>query len=255
MIRASVILSLILSLIFAPAQKLSGPVKIAGPVTIPAPSTSGNIPAFVQSVACVGSSTCAIAVTNSGDALYGILYNGGGAGLTLTFTDSQLNSWATTAPTGTGPNPPNNSLNVDGDTTAIGCAIAGSAGADTITAKIPSGPFIARMVFYEISGATCTVDASNSSNVVAGSPSSSGPITTTFSNDFIISSTGIDTLGNAFTVGAGWTNLKEADATHANNPLAGEIKVGTNSPGSFTGTMTYTAGSEYASIIVAYKHS
>jgi hypothetical protein len=70
---------IILSLIFAPAQKLSSPVTISGPVTIPAPAAGGAAPTFVQDTyggavgtfVCDGAATCsAIAITTTtGDGL------------------------------------------------------------------------------------------------------------------------------------------------------------------------------------------
>ena len=77
-----------------------------------------NTPVTVQSKTTgisSASSTVAFSVNVTvGDALYAVMFDGNGSGDTLTFTDSQGNSWTTSAIA---------SLSTDGDTIAVECLL------------------------------------------------------------------------------------------------------------------------------------
>jgi hypothetical protein len=205
--------------------------------------------AFVQAPAGCGACTSLAygSNTTSGNNLYGIFYNGFGSAQVITVTDTQGNVWTINKSVG---------LATDGDTVAIGCAPTSSSAADTVTPKVAGSTYSGKIVLYEVSGASCNVDASASQNVVTGPPTScnSAAMTTTAANDFIIGACGTAANNQTFTLGSGWSNLTTGGAQGgANTGLGGEVIVGTNSTGSFTATMSYTAAAEYGSAIVAYK--
>src|ERR1700761_9743804 len=85
-----------------------------------------NTPAYVQSNStgsASASSTLAFSSNvTAGHALYAAFFDGSGSGHTLTFSDSQGNSWTTIKSA---------NLATDGDTIAVGCAIANTSGPET----------------------------------------------------------------------------------------------------------------------------
>jgi hypothetical protein len=233
-------LLLILAALFQ--TTMVGPVKVAGPVT--APKATSTTPTFVQGIGSTGSPSTSLnygSTVTAANALYAMAYFGGGSGATITFTDSQSNSWSTVTSA---------SLATDGDTIAIGCAIAGTSGFDEVTAN--NG---VRMVLYEVHGATCTPDVTPvSSNTTGATSCNSGPMTTSTANDLLIGFCGTDGSQTAtWTGGSGWSNVFNYSTGSVVFGL-GEIQVGTT-PGSYTATSAAfpTTSGEQATIIVAFK--
>jgi hypothetical protein len=233
-------LLLILAALFQ--TTMVGPVKVAGPVTAPKATTSIT-PTFVQGIASTGSLITSLnfgSAVTTGNALYALAFSGGGSGESLTFTDSQSNSWSTVVSA---------NLATDGDTMAIGCAIAGTSGSNTVT--VSDG---VRLVLYEIHNATCTTDVTPVSSNTTGSTScNSGPMTTSTANDLLIGFCGIDIAQTPWAGGSGWSNVFTAPTGSVADVL-GEIQVGT-SPGSYTATSAAfpTSSAEQTTIIVAFK--
>jgi hypothetical protein len=203
-------------------------------------------PAYVNSCT-TGSSgqatTCAITGVTSGHALYPMQYNGGGSALTLTFTDSQGNSYSTVASKG---------LATDGDTIAIGCAIAGSSGTDTITFKSAGSASPVFGVVYEASNGSCGVDVSASSNTLSATSCTSGSLTTTVPNDFLVGFCGLSGFPSTFAAGSGWSHGLNPGNSSSLLPVLGEVQVAT-ATGSFTATSGTIPSQEQATIEVAFK--
>jgi hypothetical protein len=179
----------------------------------------------------------------AGHALIATFYSGNGPNQSLTFTDSQGNAWTILKSA---------SLETDGDTVAIGCAIAGSTGADTVSFNGLGGAD--RGTIYEYSNATCTQDVTAvSSNTTGVTSCNSGPLTTATANDLLVAACGDD--GNQTTAeaaGSGWSNGLNA-ANAGSYFLMSETRVATT-PGSYTATSAaFTTAMEQASIIVALK--
>ena len=204
-----------------------------------------NTPGFVQSrgsgLDITGNTGLAYTSNvTAGNALYAYIWDGSGAGNTEAFTDSQGNMWSVVK---------TQSLATDGDTTAMACAIAGSSAADTVHFTLAGSGTVAsgNLTIWEVSNSTCTTNGSNSANTT-GTTCSSGSITTTVANDFLLGGCGTASGNAGFTVGGGWSHLT---TTTSGNFAASQMQVGT-STGMYTSTMTMT-NLEYASMIVAFK--
>lgn len=233
-------------------QKIIAGMTIVGLILFVLPKETFAAPGFVQSKTSNGNivGSTGIAFTSNvvaGDVLLAYNYDGNGTGQTIVFSDSQVNTWTTNL---------SGSLTTDGDTNAIGCAIAGSSAADTVKFTVNgSGAATARLILYEFSGGTCTTDGTNSvhSGTAGQTSYSSGQITTTIDNDILISSGGLDT-SNTFTLGSGWSNLVGINPGGGGNFGSTETQIGTVH-GNYTGTMTFTSANESIGLIVAYKPS
>lgn len=208
----------------------------------------GNIPAFVQSTGAQGVTTISATIT-AGNTLYVLLYDRTNANQTDSIT-STLGNTITTGASLCAHCVAN--LATDGDTVNMACGPITTGGAETLTFKNSGTATAMTAVLFEVSGAACTIDTSATpSNVATTTTCSAGPATTSFSNDFLI--TGCATSnGETFTVGAGWSHLS---LSNAGGHAAGEVIVGTNSAGSFTGTMTYGTSGENTTLMVAFKHT
>lgn len=209
---------------------------------------SGIVPAFVQGNVTSGNvnGTTGLAFLSNvtaGDTVHIFMFDGSGAGNTEAFNDSGTNSYHTDVTV---------SLTTDGDTTALGCAIIGASGALTVKWTVNSSTAIGvRVMMYEISGDTCTLQTSKTGHTLGSSPCSSGSITTSFTNDSLIGTCGTDTQ-NTYTAGSGWTNLI-ACAGASDKFAAMEFQVGTTI-GSYTATTTYSTSTENGAIIAEYRH-
>jgi hypothetical protein len=218
----------------------------------PITSGGGVTPTFVQGVGSTGVAAFTQAFSSnvtSGNALIAMAFFGGGAGTSLTFTDSLGNSWATIASA---------SLLADGDTMAVGCTIAGSSAADTITSNQQ-----VRWVLFEVQTATCTPDANAGtctvgsgacSNTLLATSCNSGALTTSTANDLLIGFCGTDGSQTAtWGAGSGWSHGTNYSTSGTVFGLS-EFQVAT-SPGSFTATSAAlpTTSGEQTTILVAFK--
>jgi hypothetical protein len=209
-------------------------------------SGGGTTPTFVQSQSTGTSSATSVAFSSSvtaGHAIIATFYSGNGANSTLSFTDSQGNTFAILKSA---------SLETDGDTLAIGCAIAGSTGADTVSFGGPGGAD--RGTIYEYSNTTCTQDVTAvGSNTTGATTCNSGALTTATANDLLVAICGDDgSQTTAEAAGSGWSNVLNA-ANAGAYFLMSETRVATTT-GSYTGTSAaLTTAMEQTSIIVALK--
>jgi hypothetical protein len=208
-----------------------------------------NVPLFVQgnTTGTAGTSTTIAYSSNvtKGDGLYIVAYDGHESGDTITFTDSQGNSWTTTASA---------NLSTDGDTVAVGCAVAGSTGANTVTFKVNGTTTATRGSIYEFAGAGCTTDGSPVSlNTTPVNSCSSGSLTTTLNNDLLIGFCG--TAGptdSVFGGGVGWSQVSGSGIEDSYDAM-GETQIA-SSIGSYTATSaSFPPGNEQTTIEVAYK--
>lgn len=207
-------------------------------------ATAQNTPSLVQSN-LTGSSGASSTLSFSsnvtaGHALYAMMYDGYAPGDTLTFTDSLGNSWTTVKSA---------SLATDGDTIAIGCAIAGTSGADTLTFKVNGAATTVWGSVYEVANSTCTTDVTPvSSDLTSQTACSSGALTTATANDFLVGFCGTQHLESTLTAGSGWI-----DGTSSAELALGEIEIA-GSAGSYTATSsTYPNNGEEATIEAAFK--
>jgi hypothetical protein len=216
----------------------------------PPPAAGGNTPTFVQSKSSGTSNASTLAFTSSVTAGHAIIvgyYTGSGLGQTIVFTDSQPNTFTTLKSAG---------LSTDQDTIAIGCAIAGSTGSDTISFSVNGSGTFGREVAYEYSGTTCTQDVTAVSlNTQAAASCNSGALTTTTANDLLVAICA-DDGGQAtpMTAGSGWSNAQSA-ANAGFYFIMSETQLATT-PSSYTGTSgALTTAMEQGSILVALKHN
>jgi hypothetical protein len=208
-----------------------------------------NTPAFVQSNVTGAYSTGNVVAFSSnvtaGHALYAMVFDGNGSGDTLAFSDSQGNSWATTA-----------SANVaTGFTTlAIGCAIAGSSGSDTVSISVNGSAAVVGIVAYEFSNATCTPDVTPvSSDRTSQTACSSGPLTTTAANDLLIGFCGVPNFEPSFSAGNGWSDTTQITYQTYGALAIGEAQIA-SSAGAYTATsQTFASSNDEATIEVAFK--
>lgn len=212
-----------------------------------------NAPSFIQGNTTGTTISSTVSFTSSvtaGDALYAAFVDGTGAGDTLTFSDTQGNSWSTVKSA---------SLANDGDTIAIGCAIAGSSAADTVTFLIngTTAPTQTFASVYEVANGTCAPDVTPiSSNTTGQTACSSGSISTATSNDLLIGLCGLSHGQTTFSAGAGWTNgLAAGWISNGSGDFASltEMQIAGTS-GTYAATSaTYAISCEQASIEVAFK--
>jgi len=215
-------------------------------------------PTYVQSLnttTSVAGSTGLAYSSNvtSGHALYAILFDGNGTSDTDAFSDSQGNTWKVVNSSGslvTSGYTVN--LATDGDTVAIGCAIAGSSAADTVKFTINgSGSTTAGLQIWEVANSTCTVDGGSSgistADTTAQTACNTGQITTQTANDFLFVACGTQ-HNETFTVGSGWSNLTQQSSAGS---MAGESQSGPI--GNYTGTMSYGTSAEQGSAIIAFQ--
>jgi hypothetical protein len=206
-----------------------------------------NTPSVVQSKTTGATSTSTIAFTSAvtaGNALYIAIFDGNSKGDTDTFTDSLGNSYTTVSTV---------NLNTDGDTMALGCAVASSSGSDTITIKVNGTANTAWATIYEVANSTCTTDVTPAtSNTTAKTSCNSTAITTVTAKDFLFGFCGLTKEPTTLTAGSGWSNSLLVGASGGNGGI-GEIQIGTTA-GSYTATSaTFSPSSEQASIIAAFK--
>jgi hypothetical protein len=205
----------------------------------------GSTPTFVQGKSSGTANALTVAFSSSvtaGNAIVVGVYSGNGGGQSITFTDSQGNAFTTAASV---------SLATDDDTIAVGCAIAGSTGSDTITFHTAGGA--SRGTAYEFSGVTCTQDVTaKSSNTTGATSCNSGSMTTSTANDLLIGFCGTDgTQTTAIAGGSGWSNVLNA-SNGGSVFLMSESRTATT-PGPFTATSGTISVQEQAAVLVAYK--
>ena len=179
-----------------------------------------------------------------GDYVYAALFDGNGVGDTLSFSDSQGNSWTNATTT---------NLNLDGDTMAVACAQVSSTGADTVNFSVGGNSSLTGyLVVYEAQGASCTVDKIASlDNQTATTTCATPQITTTNAKDLLLTSCGQQHNG-LYSSGAGGSHIQNVTSTAANNTVALEMQTST-ATSTFKGKMTSAASSsEQLGIIVAY---
>jgi hypothetical protein len=208
-----------------------------------------NTPAFVQGNNTGSTSefsTLAYASNvTAGHALYAAFFDGSGSGHTLTFSDSQGNSWTTIKSA---------SLTSDGDSIAVGCAIAGASASDTVTFIVNGTASTVIGSVYEVSNSTCTTDATPiSSDTTAQTVCSSGSLTTTTANDLLFGFCGLSHNQSSLTAGSGWVDGLASGSSGLVYGL-GELKIASTA-GSYTATSaTFPSGSgEQATIEIAFK--
>jgi hypothetical protein len=213
-------------------------------------ASAGITPALVQSKSSGTSNASTLAFTSSVTAGHAIIvgfYTGSGLGQTIVFTDSQSNTFTTLKSAG---------LSTDEDTIAIGCAIAGSTGSDTISFSVSGSLTFGREVAYEYSGTTCTQDVTAVNlNTQAAASCNSGALTTTTANDLLVAICADDgSQATPMTAGSGWSNAQSA-ANAGFYFIMSETQLATT-PGSYTGTSgALTTAMEQGSILVALKHN
>jgi hypothetical protein len=208
-----------------------------------------NTPSFVQgnTTGDTSNSTTLSFSSNvtAGNALYAAVFDGSGSGHTLTFIDSQGNSWTTIASA---------SLATDGDTIAVGCAIAASSGADTVTFAVNGSTTALVGSVYEVANATCTSDVTPISlDTLAQTACNSGSLTTATANDLLFGFCGIAHNQPSLSAGSGWSDGSSSGSESLVYGL-GELQIG-STPGSYTATSaTYPDGtSEQTTIEIAFK--
>lgn len=212
------------------------------------PSQAAQNPPVVQAqTSPVGSGVTTLSYSanvTAGDALYAITYDPSGSGATLTFSDSQSNAWTTSK---------SGSLANDGDTVAIGCAIAQTTGPDTITFLVDGSPAWIVGNIYEVKNASCTQDvAAVSSDSTAQTSCSSGSLTTNTPNDLLVGMCGLANEQASLSVGSGWSygeNFADAQGSFGLTELAMAT-----TPGSYAATSaTFNQSSEQGSLLVAFR--
>ena len=208
-----------------------------------------NTPAYIQSnttgTANAASTLAFSSNAISGNALYAVMFDNSGSGHSLSFTDSQGNSWTTTATV---------SLSSDGDTIAVGCAIAGSTGANTVTFKVNGSAAAIYGSIYEFSGASCTPDGSPVSvNTQNAASCTSGALSTSIHNDLLVGFCGTASAFNSpFGAGTGWSHLLNFGKNGFDHAMS-EVQIA-STIGSYTATSaSFSSSSEQATIEVAFK--
>lgn len=213
-----------------------------------APSSGGSAPSVVQSISTGSSAAISgIVLTNPvtiGNILV-VVMNWGPASATLTFTDTFFNAPTTLASA---------TLATDDDVETIACApITATGGADTVSFQVNGVSANVFAIVYEVANATCTQDVTAvHTNTTSATACSSGAMTTTTANDFLIAACSLDgTQTAAIAAGSGWSGALNAGNT-GHPLLMGEYRVGTT-PGSFTATSGTITSEEQATLLVALK--
>jgi hypothetical protein len=212
------------------------------------PLVVGTAPTIVQSKSTgSGGGTTTLAMTSAitaGNVLIAVIYQA--SGVTLTFTDTQGNTASILASV---------DLTTDGDRVSIVCAPITTGGSDTLTFKTngTTGSVLATVYEAHTTHGTCTQDATAvHTDTLSSTSCSSGPMTTSTSNDLLIGGCGLDGTQTAtIAAGSGWTSSLNAGNT-GHPLLLSEIQIGT-SPGSFTATSATVASEEQGSLLVAIK--
>lgn len=225
---------------------LAQSLPAGGGMVYPKSGGGGGTPSVVQSLSTgsAGSSgtlTMASPVT-AGNVLVAVIYQN--LGTTLTFTDTQGSISAMLAAV---------DLATDGDRVAVACAPITSTGSDTLTFVSNGTNSAAFAVVYEVQNATCTQDVTAvHTNTTSATACSSGAMTTSTANDFLVGSCGTDTTqATTIAAGSGWSGgLNAGNPSHVG--LMSEYRVGT-SPGSFTATSGTITSEEQGTLLVALK--
>lgn len=199
------------------------------------------VPAYIQAKGVGASSSLAYPQNIvSGWTLLVYIYDGSGAGNTLTATDSLGTSFSQIA---------TKNLATDGDTTTVLCGIASSGGADTVTFK--KGGVTTNMtgvVIMAVANGTCTTDATpttSDTNAVTTCGNGTQTITTSTANDLILTFCG--SQHNAtFTSGSGWTRQITGN-------LVANVTMQVGGASTYTASDTYSVSGENATIMVALK--
>jgi hypothetical protein len=215
-------------------------------ITLTAPGGGGGTPTVVQSQSTGSAGSTAGMVLTSpvtiGNILVAVMY-GGSAGSTLTFSDSFTDVATMLASA---------SLATDDDTVAVACTTLSQSGAVTLSFLVNGTGASTLATVYEVSNATCTQDVTAvHTNTLSATSCSSGAMTTSTANDFLVGACGLDgTSTAAVAAGSGWTGLNAGNTGHP--LLLGEYRIGT-SPGSFTATSGTIPSQEQATLLVALK--
>jgi RHS repeat-associated protein len=205
----------------------------------PAPIQSQVTPAQTKK-----SSLTYSANVTAGNALYAVMDYTGGSEATLTFSDSQGNSWATVK---------SGSLTTAGDTVAVGCATVGTSGADTVSFLVNGSHTNVYGVIYEVSNSTCIQDVSAVfSDTTAQTVCNSGQLTTGTSKDLLVGMCGLQKAQSSLTAGTGWSNAQTFSSSSGILGLS-ELQVAAT-PGIYTATSgTYSTAGEQGAIEIAFR--
>jgi hypothetical protein len=206
---------------------------------------AAGVPSIVQSQSTGSSGVSTLSLSTAvtaGNILVATIY-GGNAGSTLSFTDSFGNTPTVLASAG---------LATDDDTIAVACAPIATGGTDTLSFTINGSGAAVQAAVYEVANATCTQDVTAvHTNTLSATSCSSGSMTTSTANDFLVGACGLDgTSTSTVAAGSGWTGLNAGNGGHTF--LLGEYRIGT-SPGSFTATSGIIPSQEQGTLLVALK--
>jgi hypothetical protein len=213
-----------------------------------APSAGGT-PSVVQSQSTGATGSQATLLLSSpvtaGNVLVATIF-GGGPTSTFSFIDTFGNTATMLASSG---------LATDGDGIGIVCAPITTGGTDTLTFIVDGSFAGVWAVVYEVNNATCTQDVTAvHSNTLSATSCSSGPMTTSTANDFLVGVCGLDGTNTAtITAGSGWSGGLNAALSGPTRPIVmSEYRIGT-SAGSFTATSGTFTSEEQATLLVALK--
>jgi hypothetical protein len=242
--RRKLMVALVVALFFTPYM------AVAQCYTIGCRSFSqsiGTAPSIVQSQSFGIGGVSSVAMTSSvtsGNILVAALYAGiPSATVTFTHTKGGAGSMLASA-----------TLATDGDTVAVACGTITSSGSDTVSFLVNGTSAGIIGVLYEVANGTCTQDVTAvSSNTGAATSCTSGPMTTSTSNDLLIGACGLDaTNTTAVAAGSGWSGGLNAAFNGSFVFMMSEYQIG-SSPGSFTATSGTIIPEEQATVLVALK--
>ena len=234
-------------LLLLPAALLG--IGLAAFQYVPVPFTkTASAGPLVQSKSTGNAFASTLAYTStvtSGNILYAAIRDGGSSGDTITFTDSQSNTWTTSAQA---------YLPSDGDTVAIGCATAGSTAADTVTFKVNGSASSVAGAIMEVhsANATCTLDATAVSNNQSATSCNSNNVTTLTANDFLVGMCGLATGTTTIAAGTNWSNGITAGNSSTNQSLLMETQVAVTT-GNYAATSGTFTSTENTAIVAPFK--
>lgn len=216
------------------------------------PKGGGAAPTVIQSLSTGTTAATSGLILSSpvtiGNILIVVMYSGP-ASITLTFTDTFLNTPTALAST---------TLSTDDDKLTIGCApITATGGADTVSFFVNGVSANITATIYEVHNSTgaCTQDVTAvHSNTLSATSCNSGPMTTTTANDLLIGACGLDgtITSGSIAAGTGWSGGLNAGVTAHPAQLMSEYRAGTTA-GSYTATSGTIASEEQATLLVALK--
>jgi|GEM_PF-3610138 len=172
------------------------------PLLAIAQGTYGQTPAFVQSWGVFSPSSVNVTQTsassvNPGDTVIVHVFCGANP-CTVTVSGSRGETYTSLR---------GQALATDGDFTQAWCGNPTGTGTDDISVS-HSGAVGLGFIAIHVTGASCTTDGINSSNTTCSSACTSGNITTTLANDFLVGLYGnTNNFSTSVALGTGWSNL------------------------------------------------